>query len=128
MNINITEITLPCTEGDYQSLKLGDKVLLTGVLYTARDQAHKRIIEYLDSGKELPFTLQDAAIFYAGPSPARPGQICGAIGPTTSSRMDIYTPRLLEQGVKILIGKGERSREVFAAVSKHRAAYLSAVG
>jgi len=102
--------------------------LLSGVLYTARDAAHKRIIEYLDSGKPLPFELKNAAIFYAGPTPARPGQICGAIGPTTSVRMDKYTPRLLEAGVKVLIGKGERSSEVVNAIRNHKVVYLVAVG
>jgi fumarate hydratase subunit beta len=124
----VKEIRLPLAKVDYLSLNPDDKVLLTGVLYTARDQAHKRIVEYLDAGKELSFALQDAVIFYAGPSPARPGQICGAIGPTTSARMDKYTPLLLEHGVKILIGKGERSQEVLAAISNHRSVYLSAVG
>ena len=110
------------------NLQPGDKVLLTGIIYTARDQAHKRIVEYLQAGRKLPFALQDAAIFYAGPSPVRPGQICGAIGPTTSSRMDKYTPTLLEQGVKVLIGKGERSSEVIASIQANKAVYLVAIG
>ena len=126
--MNEIKLTLPLQNTDLTNLKTGDKVLLNGVFYTARDAAHKRIVEYLDTGKELPFELKDAAIFYAGPTPARPGQVCGAIGPTTSSRMDKYTPRLLEAGVKVLIGKGERSPEVIDAIRKHQAVYLVAVG
>jgi len=126
--MKVMTLTLPLKDNNLANLQTGDKVLLSGVLYTARDAAHKRIIEYLDSGKPLPFELKNAAIFYAGPTPARPGQICGAIGPTTSVRMDKYTPRLLEAGVKVLIGKGERSSEVVNAIRNHKVVYLVAVG
>lgn len=121
-------IDLPLTEADRALLQTGDKVLLSGELYTARDAAHKRIIEYLQQGKELPFLLKDAALFYAGPTPTRPGAVCGAIGPTTSVRMDKYTPELLAAGIKVLIGKGERSPEVIAAIQQNKAVYLVAVG
>lgn len=126
--MNTIKITLPIKDADLHNLKAGDKVLLSGVLYTARDAAHKRIIEYLDSYKDLPFNLKDAAIFYAGPTPTKPNAVCGAIGPTTSMRMDKYTPRLLQAGVKVLIGKGERSSEVMESIRKHKAVYLVAVG
>ncbi len=126
--MTVIKLTLPLQDKDLDSLKTGDKFLLSGVVYTARDAAHKRIVEYLHSGKELPFDLKGAVIFYAGPAPTKPGQICGVIGPTTSARMDKYTPRLLDAGVKVLIGKGERSREVEQAVREHKAAYFVAVG
>jgi fumarate hydratase subunit beta len=122
------KIGLPLRDTDRISLKAGDKVLLSGVLYTARDAAHKRMIEYLNAGKELPFELKDAAIFYAGPTPTKPGAICGAIGPTTSTRMDKYTPQLLEAGVKVLIGKGGRSEEVVASIHANQAVYFVAIG
>jgi fumarate hydratase subunit beta len=121
-------LELPLTAAVRVSMKTGDKVLLSGVIYTARDMAHKRMAEYLRSGQPLPFELNDAAIFYAGPTPARPGQICGVIGPTTSARMDKYTPELLKAGVKILIGKGERSSEVISAIRQSKAVYLVAIG
>jgi fumarate hydratase subunit beta len=126
--MNTMKLTLPLQDTYLNLLKTGDKVLLSGVVLTARDAAHKRIVEYLDSGKELPFALQDAAIFYAGPTPVKPGAVCGSIGPTTSVRMDKYTPRLLEEGVKVLIGKGERSPEVVNDIRKNNAVYLVAVG
>jgi fumarate hydratase subunit beta len=126
--MNVINLTLPLSETDLQHLKPGDKVLLSGVLYTARDAAHKRIVECLEHGTELPFELKDAAIFYAGPTPAKPGAVCGAIGPTTSIRMDKYTPQLLDAGVKVLIGKGERSPEVVDAIRNHTSVYLVAVG
>jgi len=126
--MNAIKINLPLQDADLSTLAKGDKVLLNGTVYTARDAAHQRLVEYLDKGVELPFALKDAAIFYAGPTPAKPGKVCGAIGPTTSARMDKYTPRLLDAGVKVLIGKGERSAEVVDAVHQHKALYLVAVG
>ncbi len=126
--MQVHKLQLPLNEADRLSLKTSDKVLLSGVIFTARDAAHKRIVEYLQAGKELPFELTDAAIFYAGPTPAKPGAVCGVIGPTTSARMDKYTPELLKAGVKVLIGKGERSSEVIAAIQKYKAVYLVAVG
>jgi fumarate hydratase subunit beta len=115
---------------DIPGLKLhpGDKVLLSGTLYTARDQAHRRLNELIKSGKPLPWDLAGSAIFYCGPSPVPPGKICGAIGPTTSARMDPFTPLLLEQGLKVMLGKGDRSPSVEQAIRSHKALYLVAVG
>lgn len=126
--MNVIQINLPFSSDDKKQLKTGDKVLLNGTIFTARDAAHKRIIEYLQSGEALPFSLSDAAIFYAGPTPTKPNAVCGAIGPTTSTRMDKYTPALLQAGVKCLIGKGERSAEVQAAIRENDAIYLAAIG
>jgi fumarate hydratase subunit beta len=111
-----------------QELRAGERVLLSGAVYTARDAAHKRIIALLDQGGPLPFGLQDACVYYAGPTPTRPGQVIGSCGPTTSGRMDPYTPRLLEQGLAAMIGKGERDAAVCAAVRQHRALYFCALG
>jgi len=102
--------------------------LLSGILYVARDAAHRRIVEALDRGEPLPFDIKGQTIYYTGPSPAPPGRVIGSAGPTTSARMDIYTPRLLAAGLKAMIGKGVRSREVRDAMKKHRAVYLAAVG
>jgi len=121
-------IKTPLTDADVERLKAGDKVLITGVLYTARDAAHKRLIELLDKGGKLPFDLKGALVYYVGPTPAMPGQVIGSAGPTTSGRMDAYTPRLLALGLKGTIGKGQRSKEVLDAMKKHRAVYLAAVG
>ncbi|MDE5563641.1 MAG: FumA C-terminus/TtdB family hydratase beta subunit [Oscillospiraceae bacterium] len=109
-------------------LRVGDKILLTGYVYTARDAAHKRIAALLDAGKEPPFPLEGAVIYYAGPTPAPPGKPIGSCGPTTSGRMDPYAPRLLDLGLGGMIGKGERSREVQEAVVRNGAVYLCAVG
>ena len=111
-----------------QELKAGERVLLSGAVYTARDAAHKRIIALLDRGEPLPFGLRDACIYYAGPTPTRPGQVIGSCGPTTSGRMDPYTPRLLEQGLAAMIGKGERDAAVCAAVRQYGALYFCALG
>ncbi|MGE5553222.1 MAG: FumA C-terminus/TtdB family hydratase beta subunit [Betaproteobacteria bacterium] len=111
-----------------RALRSGQRVLLSGTLYTARDAAHRRMVEALARGEELPFPPEGAAIYYAGPSPARPGRVIGAAGPTTSGRMDAYTPALLAQGVKVMIGKGSRSPEVKEAIRQHGAAYLVATG
>ncbi|AKL97535.1 FumA C-terminus/TtdB family hydratase beta subunit [Endomicrobium proavitum] len=110
------------------NVQAGDKIYLSGVIYTARDAAHKRIVAALNSGGETPFELNGAAIYYCGPSPARPGSVIGACGPTTSARMDAFTPRILAEGVKILIGKGARSKEVAEAIKKNKAVYLIATG
>ena len=103
-------LTTPCTAQDLAPLKAGDTVLLSGVVYTARDQAHKRMIEALDKGEALPFDLTGSAIYYVGPTPERPGEVIGSAGPTTSGRMDAMSPRLLDLGNKIMIGKGKRGR------------------
>jgi len=110
------------------SLSAGEPVLLSGTLYTARDAAHRRIIELLDAGASLPFDLEGAAIYYSGPTPAPPGQVIGSCGPTTSARMDKYTTRLLECGLSIMVGKGPRNAQVVAAIKRHGALYLCAVG
>jgi len=122
------KITSPLSNADVEKLKTGDKVLITGVLYTARDAAHKRLIELLDKGEKLPFDIKGQLIYYVGPTPAKPGQVIGSAGPTTSGRMDVYTLSLLELGLKGTIGKGQRSQEVIDAMKKHKAIYLAAVG
>jgi fumarate hydratase subunit beta len=122
------KITLPLTDEVLQDLKAGDNLLLTGVIYVARDAAHKRIVEALDQGKPLPFDIKGATIYYMGPTPARPGRIIGSAGPTTSGRMDAYVPRLIAEGLKGMIGKGSRSPAVKDAIVKHKAVYLGAIG
>lgn len=111
-----------------ESFSAGDKILLSGKVYTARDAAHKKLIEILNKGEKPPIELQNAAIYYAGPTEARPPMPSGSMGPTTSSRMDPFAPTLMEHGVKLMIGKGERSEEVRQAIIKHKGLYLLAVG
>lgn len=118
----------PLTDEDLERLKTGDRVLISGVIYTARDAAHKRMVELLDSGRELPFDIRGQVIYYAGPSPAKPGAVIGSCGPTTSYRMDVYTPKLIERGLKGMIGKGTRSREVKESMIDHKAVYFAAIG
>ncbi|PWA08130.1 Fe-S-containing hydro-lyase [Pueribacillus theae] len=110
------------------SLRVGDRLLLSGVVYTARDAAHKRMIEEFKEGKSLPFDVEGQVIYYVGPTPAKPGQVIGSAGPTTSSRMDKYTPFLLEKGLKGMIGKGYRSEKVKKSIVDNKAVYLGAVG
>jgi len=110
------------------NLKAGDSVLLTGYIYTGRDAAHKRLIELIDSNKELPFDIKNQTIYYVGPAPAKPGYAIGPAGPTTSYRMDPYTPKLLDKGLKVMIGKGLRSSEVIESMKKNNAVYLAAIG
>lgn len=121
-------LTTPVTREDLAPLKAGDTVLLSGVVYTARDAAHKRLMELLDAGKPLPFPLEGSAIYYVGPTPERPGQVIGSAGPTTSGRMDAYSPRLLDLGQSIMIGKGARNQAVKDAVVRNGAVYLAALG
>lgn len=121
-------INLPIDESELGSLNAGEQVFLSGVVYTARDAAHKRITQALQKNQQLPFELKNAAIYYTGPTPARPGEIIGSCGPTSSSRMDDYTPVLLENGLKIMIGKGKRSQAVIDSMKKNKAVYLCAVG
>lgn len=121
-------LTTPCTAQDLAPLKAGDTVLLSGVVYTARDAAHKRLMELLDAGEPLPFPLEGSAIYYVGPTPERPGQVIGSAGPTTSGRMDAYSPRLLDLGQSIMIGKGARNQAVKDAVVRNGAVYLAALG
>lgn len=111
-----------------RTLRAGDRVSLSGSVYTARDAAHKRLFELLDAGRDLPFPIRDKVIYYAGPTPAPPGRPIGSCGPTTSSRMDSFTPRLLELGLAGMIGKGERSREVNDAIKRFGAVYFCALG
>ena len=124
----IVNLTTPLTDEMVSSLEIGDKVLISGVIYTARDAAHKRLIDLLDAGKTLPFDIQGQIIYYVGPSPAKPGRVIGAAGPTTSYRMDSYAPRLMELGLKGMIGKGMRSSSVKEAIVKYKAVYLGATG
>ena len=121
-------IHTPLTKEEAQKLKAGDTVLLTGVIYTARDAAHKRMCEALERGEELPFPLQDAVIYYVGPTPAPPGRVIGSAGPTTSGRMDAYAPRLMEEGLRGMIGKGERTDAVIESMKKNGAVYFAATG
>jgi fumarate hydratase subunit beta len=121
-------ITSPIDHDCIARLHCGDPVLICGTVYVARDAAHKRIIEALESGQEPPFEIDGQTIYYMGPSPARPGHCIGSAGPTTSGRMDAYTPRLLKAGLCAMIGKGPRSREVKTAMQHHRAVYFAAIG
>ena len=121
-------LTTPLRDEDTMSLKAGDKVFITGVIYTGRDAAHKRLVELLDDGKELPFDPEGQIIYYVGPAPAKPGKPIGSAGPTTSYRMDAYAPRLIEVGLKGMIGKGSRNDDVVDAMKKHKAVYFAAVG
>ena len=109
-------------------MKSGDSVLLSGVIYTARDAAHKRLCELVEQGKELPLDVKDSIIYFVGPTPARPGQAIGSAGPTTSYRMDAYSPTMIRQGQTGMIGKGKRSPEVIAAMKEHGAVYFGAIG
>lgn len=128
MRVMAKKITLPLTDDMLKDLKAGDSLLLTGVMYVARDAAHKMMVEALDRGKPLPFDIKGATIYYMGPTPARPGRIIGSAGPTTSGRMDSYTPSLIAEGLKGMIGKGSRSQAVKDAMVKHKAVYLGAIG
>jgi fumarate hydratase subunit beta len=121
-------INLPLTGNVITELKAGDNVLLNGVIYAARDAAHKRIMETLDKGQTLPFEIKGQTIYYMGPAPAKPGSVIGSAGPTSSYRMDIYTPRLLEAGLKGMIGKGQRTQAVLDAIKNHKAVYFAAIG
>jgi len=116
------------TDKDITGLKTGDNALLSGVVYVARDAAHKRMIEALDKGQSLPFEITGQTIYYMGPAPAKPGCVIGSAGPTTSYRMDPFTPRLLELGLKGMIGKGKRTQIVIDAIKKYRAVYFAAIG
>ena len=118
----------PLSDEDVVSLKIGDRVLLTGTIYTGRDAAHKRLFDLLEGGKELPFEIGGQVIYYVGPTPAKPGQALGSAGPTTSYRMDAYSPRLIEKGLKGMIGKGMRSERVKEAMKRHKAVYFAATG
>ncbi|MFZ0034531.1 MAG: Fe-S-containing hydro-lyase [Sedimentisphaerales bacterium] len=124
----IKKLQPPLTDSIVHSLKVGDEVLISGIIYTARDMAHKRLCEAIDSGQKLPFELEGAVIYFVGPTPARPGRMIGSAGPTTSSRMDAFSPKLIAKGLKAMIGKGYRSIEVRDALKKYGAVHLSAIG
>lgn len=121
-------ITTPLTEEKVRDLKAGDSVLISGTIYTARDAAHKRLVELLNKGEKLPMDIKDAIIYYVGPTPAKPGHAFGSAGPTTSYRMDPYAPRLLDEGLRGMIGKGLRSKEVIESMKKNTAVYFAAIG
>lgn len=118
----------PLSKADVCSLKAGDEVEIRGVIYAARDMAHKRLCEAIDAGEKLPFPLKGAIIYFLGPTPARPERVIGAAGPTTSSRMDAFSPKLIAKGLRAMIGKGYRNNEVRKALKKYRAVHLSAIG
>ena len=122
------KIEAPFTKDKLKKLKAGDKILLSGVIYTARDQAHKRMCEKISSKERLPFEIENSAIYYCGPSPAKPGEAIGSAGPTTSYRMDDYTPELLDLGQSLMIGKGPRGKAVLESIKKNLAVYFAAVG
>lgn len=125
----VKKIAIPVVDADLiRNLKAGEEVLLTGRMFTARDAAHKRLFELIQKGEPLPVDLKGACIYYVGPSPARPGKPIGSAGPTTSGRCDPYTPAMLEQGAKVLVGKGKRGDAVKEALKTHGAAYLAATG
>ncbi len=122
------KITSPISADVIENLRAGDQVLISGIIYVGRDAAHKRLIEALDRGDKLPFDLQGQTIYYMGPSPTKPGHVIGSAGPTTSGRMDAYTPRLLAAGLKAMIGKGSRSEAVKEALKEYKAVYFAAAG
>lgn len=121
-------ITTPLTDADVEALHAGDRVLITGTIYTARDSAHKRLLALIEKGEELPFDLKGQFIYYVGPTPAKPGKVIGSAGPTTSGRMDAFAPKLFDLGLKGTIGKGQRSQEVLDSLKKNKALYMAAVG
>lgn len=122
------KLETPVTESEVRELEAGDKIKLSGVVYTARDAAHERLVTALEQGQQLPFPLQGAALYYVGPAPAKPGEVIGSAGPTTSYRMDPFTPPLLNNGLKIMIGKGDRSEKVVDTMQQTGAVYLAATG
>lgn len=122
------QLKTPLSADDIKNLQAGDQVQLSGVIYTARDAAHKRFMELLDAGQPLPFDIHDQVIYFAGPAPAAPGEVIGSCGPTSSYRMDAYSPRLLDLGLRAMIGKGERNQEVKDAIVRNHGIYFGAIG
>ena len=125
---NKIHITTPLTDEIISNLKSGDEVLISGTIYTARDAAHKKLVDSINSGESLPFDIKNAIIYYVGPSPKKPGDVIGSAGPTTSYRMDAYTPTLLDLGLKGMIGKGSRNKNVVESIKKNHAVYFAAIG
>jgi fumarate hydratase subunit beta len=121
-------LNAPVTAADMEKLHIGDTVLISGIIYTGRDAAHKRMVEALERGEQLPLPVEGSVIYYAGPSPTPPGKPIGSVGPTTSYRMDPYAPKLLDLGMKMMIGKGKRDAEVIDACVRNKAVYCAAVG
>jgi fumarate hydratase subunit beta len=126
--MDVVKITSPLDAKAIEELTVGTQVLISGVIYTARDAAHQRLIQVLDKKERPPFPFKGQTIYYTGPTPARPGRVIGSAGPTTSARMDVYTPRLLAAGIRAMIGKGSRSTEVREAMQKYKAVYFVAIG
>ena len=124
----VKRVITPLNDLEISELKCGDSILLTGTIYTARDAAHKRLIELIEKGEELPFDLKGETIYYVGPTPPKPGMVIGSAGPTTSYRMDAYAPKLLDLGLKGMIGKGLRNEEVIESIKKNKAIYFGAIG
>lgn len=124
----IKKITTPLTNEQIKDLKAGDQVSITGVIYSARDAAHKILVDLLAEGKDLPVDLKDQVVYYAGPTPAKPGKVIGSCGPTTSGRMDAYSGAMMEQGLKGMIGKGPRSKAVIELMKEHCVVYFAAIG
>ena len=122
------KITSPFNDKTIADLKAGDQVLISGVMYVGRDAAHKRLVEALNKGDKMPFDVKGQVIYYMGPSPTKPGNVIGSAGPTTSGRMDAYTPRMLEAGLKGMVGKGLRTKDVKDAIKQYKAVYLASVG
>lgn len=126
--MTIKALTTPLTYDQVKDLRAGDQVTITGVIYSARDAAHKNMVEALAENKPLPIDVKDQVIYYAGPTPAKPGKVIGSCGPTTSGRMDAYSPTMMDQGLRGMIGKGSRSKEVIESMKKNGAVYFAAIG
>ena len=124
----VKTIVAPLQDDDVVELRIGDAIHISGIMYTARDAAHKRLVELIEAGKELPFDLEGQIIYYAGPTPAKPGRVIGSAGPTTSGRMDPYAPLLIEKGLKGMVGKGIRGQNVVDAMKRWKAVYMAATG
>lgn len=122
------KINIPITQEEARQLKAGEELLLNGIMYTARDAAHKRMLEEISGGIEIPVQLKNISIYYAGPAPSKPGEVIGSCGPTTSGRMDSYTPRMIELGQSVMIGKGLRSQQVVEMMKKYGSVYMTAIG
>jgi fumarate hydratase subunit beta len=125
---SVKKLRLPLSEAQVRSLRAGDKVEISGIIYTARDMTHKRLCQAIENGEKLPFELEGAIVYFVGPTPARPGRVIGSAGPTTSSRMDAFSPKLIAKGLRAMIGKGYRNDEVREALKKYGAVHLATIG